>query len=203
MFFLDNQTMAQIKGIVTIFLLYAMKRVVLLKRAEMIKLIQSLSTDEASQVFKDMLNNDPMLLKQAYETALKIVKDVDVDDIMNDVFYSLESFDVDDLSSRSGRTRYGYTDPNDASWEMFEEELDPFIDEMKKNQERGLPKVAKIYCIGIVKGLLLYDSESKSDFYDWVQDAPGEYIDRVIDEWKKGKPDDNDVAEVMSIARGE
>jgi len=174
-----------------------------LKHADMIKFIKSLSTDEASQVFRDMLNNDPILLKQAYETALKIVKDVDVDGIMNDVFCSLESLDIDDLSSRSGRTRYGYTDPSDASWEMFEEELDPYIDEMKKNQERGLPGIAKIYCIGIVKGLLLYDNESRSDFYDWVQDAPGEYIARVIDEWKKGKPGNEDIAEVMSIARGE
>jgi len=174
-----------------------------MKHADMIKFIQSLSADEASQVFRDMLGNDPLLLKQAYETALMIVKDVDVDDIMNDVFCSLEGLDVDDLSGRSGRTRHGYTDPSDASWQMFEEELEPFINEMKKSQERGFPGVAKIYCIGIVKGLLLYDKKSCSDFYDWVQDAPGEYIDTVIDEWKKGKPADEDIAEVMNIARGE
>jgi hypothetical protein len=86
---------------------------------------------------------------------------------------------------------------------MFEEALDPFIDEMKNNQKRALPAVAKAHCIGIVKGLQMYEEESSSDFSDWVEDAPGEYIDSVIEEWKKGKPSEEDIAEVMSIGRGE
>jgi hypothetical protein len=169
----------------------------------MIRFIHTLSTDEAKLVLRDMLDNDPLLLKQAYETAIKIAGNVNADDIKNDVFYSLNSLDEDTLSGRSGRTQYGYVDPGDAAWEMFEEELDTFIDEMKKNQKRGLTGIAKTYCIGIIKGLMEYDKKSNSNFYDWVQDAPGEYIDNVIDEWKKGKPTDKDIAEVMSITKGE
>ena len=82
-------------------------------------------------------------------------------------------------SGRSGRTRYGYVDPGDAAWEMFEEALNPFIDEMKKNQKRALPAVAKTYCIGIIKGLWRFDEESVSDFIDWVTDAPREYVHTV------------------------
>jgi hypothetical protein len=169
----------------------------------MTKFIQTLSADEAALVLRDMLDNDPMLLKQTYETAVKIAGNINADDIMNDVFCSLNSLDEDTLSGRSGRTQYGYVDPGDAAWEMFEEELDTFIDEMNKNQKRGLPGAAKIYCIGIIKGLMQYDKESSSIFYDWVQDAPGEYVDTVIDEWRKGKPTDEDIAEVMRIVRGD
>jgi hypothetical protein len=83
-----------------------------------------------------------------------------------------------------------------------EEALQPFIDEMKKNQQRALPAVAKAYCIGIIKGLWAYEEESCSDFKDWVTDAPGEYVDTVVEEWKKGNPNDKDIAEVMSIVKG-
>jgi hypothetical protein len=34
-------------------------------------------------------------------------------------------------------------------------------------------------------------------------DAPGEYIDTVIEEWKKGNPSNEDIADIMNIARGD
>ena len=80
---------------------------------------------------------------------------------------------------------------------MFEEALLPVIDEMKKNQKRALPAVAQTYCIGIIKGLWKYDKESNSDFKDWVTDAPNEYVDTVIEEWQKGTPSNEDIAQVM------
>jgi len=146
-----------------------------------------------------MLANEPALVKKAYDIALELVGDSNVDDISDEVYDALDSLDVDDLYNSSGRTRYGYVDPTERAWEMFEEELSPFLDEMKKNQKRALPSTAKIHCIGIIKGLLRYEKESYSDFADWVEDAPGEFIITVIEEWKKGNPSDDDIAEVMNI----
>jgi hypothetical protein len=110
---------------------------------------------------------------------------------------------LDDLNGRAGRTRYGYVEPSEAAWELFEEALDPFIDEMKKNHKRGLPAAAKSHCIGIIKGLWAYQESSTSDFVDWVVDAPCEFVDIVVEEWKKGNPASEDIAEIMSIARGD
>jgi hypothetical protein len=73
------------------------------------------------------------------------------------------------------------------------------ISGMEKNQQRALPSAAKAYCIGIVNGLWRYEEESRSDFSDWVTDAPGEYVDTIVEKWKKGNPDDTDIAEVMSV----
>jgi hypothetical protein len=173
----------------------------LLSRSEMKKFVQGLNTDEAARILRALLDEAPDLTKKIYDTALKLVSGVDPDSIKEDVCYELDILDLDELSSRSGRTRYGYVDPHDAVWEMFEEALDPFIDEMKKNQQRKLPAVAKIHCIGIIKGLWSYEKESVSDFKDWVPDAPGEYIQHVIDEWKKGNPSDEDIAEVMEFVK--
>ena len=82
---------------------------------------------------------------------------------------------------------------------MFEEALDPFIEEMKKSQKRALSAVAKAHCIGIIKGLWRYEKEPDFDFKDWLTDAPGEYVYTVFDEWKKGNPSDDDIAEVMNF----
>ena len=174
-----------------------------MNRAGMEKFIRSLSADEAARVLKEMLDDDLSLMKKVYETAVKVAGDVNADAITNKVFSRLNSLDVDDLNGRAGRTRYGYVEPTDAAWELFEEALDPFIDEMKKNQERGLSAAAKAHCIGIIRGLRRYEEGSSSDLADWVEDAPGEYIETVVDEWKKGNPASGDIAEVMSIALGD
>jgi len=187
----------------TVINLNNQRSVILLDYQKMKKFIQNLSVNEAALVLKDMLENDPSLMKKAYEAAVKIACDVDADSIMNEVFDSLAALDPDDLDGRAGKTRYGYVEPTDAAWELFEETLDPFIGEMKKNQNRALPGAAKAYCIGIIKGLRMYEENSTSDFADWVEDAPGEFIDRVVDEWMEGNPPSEDIDEVMSIAKGE
>jgi len=171
----------------------------LLNLSKMKSYLQNISFNEASQILKTLLEDNPELVKKAYEIAIRIADNVDIDTIMNDVYSELELLDVDDLYSHSGRTRDGYVDPAEKAWEMFEEALSPFIKEMKKSQKRALPVAAKSHCIGIIKGLQKFDEESYSDFKDWVEEAPDEYIDTVVEEWKKGSPSDEDIAEVMSI----
>ena len=161
--------------------------------------LQTLNANEASQVLTALLANDPALVEKAYAIATEIVGDANVDEICDDVYHALNSLDVDDLYSSSGRTRHGYVDPSERAWEMFEEALYPFIDEMKKSQQRSLPLEAKIHCIGIIEGLLKYEEKSYSDLKEWVPDALSEGITTVVDEWKEGNPSSDDIAEVMNI----
>jgi len=161
--------------------------------------LQSLNATETSLVLKTLLDDNPELIKSAYNIAIKAVSDVDADTIMYEVYQQLNALDVDYLYDNSGKSRYGYVDPNDMAYEMFEGALSPFVDEMKTNQQRSLPAAAKSYCIGIIKGLLKFEEEPNTDFVDWIPDAAGDYVDTVIEEWKKGNPSDEDVSEVMSI----
>jgi hypothetical protein len=118
--------------------------VVLLDRPGMKKFIESLSAYEAARVLEDLLGNDPGLVKKAYEAAIKVAGDVDADAIMNKVFNRLDRLDTDDLNGCAGKTRYGYIEPSEAAWELFEETLAPLINEMKKNQKHALPTAAKV-----------------------------------------------------------
>ena len=172
-----------------------------MKHSEMKKFVQDLNTEEKAQIVGILLNNSPDLTKKIYDTAMEVVIGVEAGEIEDDVYYELDMLDLDEMNSRSGRTQYGYVEPYEAAWEMFEEALSAFIEEMKKNQKRALHTVAKTHCIGIVKGLLRYDRESSSDFKDWVTDAPGEYVDMVVEDWKKGNPSDEDIAEVMNFVK--
>jgi len=49
----------------------------------------------------------------------------------------------------------------------------------------------------------MYKEESTSDLSEWLEDAPGDYVDTVVEEWKKGNPSDEDIADVMNIARSD
>jgi hypothetical protein len=174
-----------------------------MKRSQMQEIIHGLHADEAFQVLKELLKDNPSLIKSAYDIAMKNAHNIDPDGIMDDVFFELNQLDMDDLNGRAGRTKYGYVDPSEAAGELFEETMTPFIDEMKRNQERSLPAVAKAYCIGIIKGLRKFDKESYSDLKDWFVDEPSEYVYTVLDEWKKGNPDKKDIREVMSFVESD
>lgn len=161
--------------------------------------IKTLDLAEAEEVLGMLYYEFPELEDKIYDIALRVVSQVDEDSVMDDVFSELDMIDIDDLFSKSGRTRYGYVEPHDLSWEMFDDELQPFIDEMKVYQERGLPIEAKVYCCGIIKGLQKYDKESTSEFSDWVEDAPRESIYTVLEEFKKGNPSEEDIGQVSKL----
>lgn len=59
--------------------------------------------------------------------------------------------------------------------------------------------LAKKYCIGIIKGIQKYEQESKSEFKNWANDAPVEYVDTILHEWKEGNLDSTDIAEVEGL----
>ena len=174
-----------------------------MKRPEMIKFIKSLSKDDSLKVMNTLIDEAPDVTRKMYDIALAVVTGIDSDKIRDSVFCALEDLSLDALNNRAGKTRYGYVEPAEEAWVMFEEALDPFIKEMKKNQQRALPIVAKTYCIGIIKGLRRYEKESYSDFSEWVDEAPGEYIETAVDQWKEGNPSKEDISEVMSFIKGD
>lgn len=61
--------------------------------------------------------------------------------------------DIDILNARTGRHRWGYTDPSEAAWEILEEAVEPYVSEMKRLLERGMAEAAAKTCRGIVLGL--------------------------------------------------
>jgi len=70
---------------------------------------------------------------------------------------------------------------------MFEEALEPFLDEMQKYQNLSMFAEAKDYCISILKGICKFENDSTSEYKDWTVDAPQDFFEHVLDDWKKGQ----------------
>ncbi len=162
-------------------------------------LLDSINPDDALYVLKVLMNGDSKLSDKIFHILMERLSEIDSDEITMDVYYKLNQLEVEELWYRSGKTRYGYVEPSEEAWVMFEEVIEPFVGEMKKYQKLGMSLEAKKYCIAVIKGIQEYERESVSEFKNWATDAPVEYIDRILDDWKKGNPDPTDIAEVEGV----
>ena len=146
------------------------------------KLIDKISPDEALKIIKQLATTDKSIKKKIEEIAEGIIRDVDFEEICDDVLFVLNTIYVEDLWDRSGATQYGYVTPEDMAIEMMEEELDPFNQKIFRLCELNMQKEAKLYCMGVLKGIYKYDQESKSEFKDRAADVPAECFSYLIDE---------------------
>jgi len=103
----------------------------------------------------------------------------------------LESLAVDDIFDKSGARRDEYVDPGDAAFQMLEEALAPFLQDIERYRTLRLPEQANACCLGILKGIYDFDKDSSTQYKEWAVDAPEEYFGQVTDAWVNihhGKP---------------
>jgi hypothetical protein len=144
-----------------------------------------ISPTEALEILRQITKTDKNMKKKIIELAEDLFRDVDVDDICENVFYELDMIDVHELWDRSGSKTDGYTSPEEMSVEMFEEALEPFVQEMQRLLDLKIYQEAKLNCMGILKGIHQYEEDSKSEFKDWATDIPGECFGYILSEWGK------------------
>ena len=93
-------------------------------------LIDKISPYEALTILKQLAKADKIIEKKIIEIAEGIIRNVDVEEICEEVFFVLDGIDVHELWDRSGSTSYGYISPEEMAVEMIEEELDSFNQEV-------------------------------------------------------------------------
>lgn len=144
-----------------------------------------ITPDEALEILRRLFKEDQNIEQTILKIADNVIREVDVDEICEDVFFALDGIDVDDLWNRSGASSDGYTSTVDMAYEMLEEELDFFSSEVVRLCELNMEKEAMLYCMGVLKGIYQYDHESESEFKDWSTDMPGECFADILRGWKK------------------
>ena len=165
--------------------------------------IDKISPEQAMEILRRLARSDPEIGKRIEKVAEEMLKDIDSEAICEDVYLVLDGIDVLELWDRSGSSRYGYSAPEDMAVEMMEEELAPFNREVLRYLEMGMAKEAKLYCMGVLKGIYRYEQESKSEFKDWAVDIPGECFAHTLREWKKKSGDRNDRREMDEFIKRE
>jgi hypothetical protein len=122
---------------------------------------------EALEILKHLAKADNKIKRKIIDLAESLIKNVDLEEICEDVFYALDGIDVHELWDRAGPRTNGYTSPEDMAVEMFEEALEPFLQELYRLLELEMHQEAKLYCMGIAKGIYQYEEDSTSEFKDW------------------------------------
>ena len=148
-------------------------------------ILDTITADDALVILKNVAMEDTEIAKRIERLATEYLADVDVEEIADLVYSELDAIDIEDVWARSGKTRHGYNDPNDMVWEVFEENLEPFLQEQQKYQMLSMQNEAMHYCMGILMGIYRFHKESKSQYREWTGDASPEYLDMILKNWKK------------------
>jgi len=165
-------------------------------------IFNKISPNEALKILRQISKTDNVLKDKIIALAEDLFSDIDIDEICEAVFYELDGIDVHELWDRAGPKTNGYTSPEDMSVEMFEEALEPFVQEMDRLLNLKMHQEAKLYCMGILKGIYQYQENSGSEFKDWATDLPGESFGDILSEWGKSC-DKNDKKEMKTFIKKE
>jgi len=157
------------------------------------EILNKISSEEALEILRRLAKKDSDISETIVQEAIKILKKIDLEEICEDVFSVLDGIDVHELWDRSGPRTDGYSSPEEMAVEMMEEELDPYNKQVIKYLELGMAKEAKLFCMGVLKGIYRYVQESKSEFKDWAIDIPEECFGYLLEEWKKRTKDKYDL----------
>jgi len=142
--------------------------------------LDRLTGDEAATVLRLFLERHPELRKEIDSLAASVIGDVSINDVADAVENELRALDLDDLNSRAGSHAYGYVEPSEAAWELVEEAVTPFLDDIKRQVESGQYDAALSTSVGIVLGLYRLRDNNKDDFLGWAPDSPDEMAGEAV-----------------------
>ena len=147
--------------------------------------IKKLTAEQALEVVRRLSERGGEIREAVLAEARKLLTTVSVENTADEVFYVLDSIDVQDCWDRSGRSRHGYTEPSEAAVELVEEELQPFYDQAKTYRELDMAEQEATYSMGVILGIYRYEHESKSEFRKCCEDVPLECAGYLLDTWRE------------------
>ena len=150
--------------------------------------IKKLTAEQALDVVKRLNEKGGEIREAVLAEATNLLTAVNLETTADEVFFVLDSIDVQDCWDRSGRSRHGYTELSEAAVELVEEELQPFYDQAARYQELGMAEQETIYRMGVILGIYRYEHESKSEFREWCSDVPIECAGYLLDTWRERNP---------------
>ena len=110
--------------------------------------LDHLAPGEAQVVLHRLLAAHPELAAEAEQIARSSLAEVSFESVADEVEDAVRALDVDMLYNRAGRHERGYTEPGEAAWELLEEAVEPFLEEVTRHLELGLEAEALEICKG-------------------------------------------------------
>jgi hypothetical protein len=148
-------------------------------------ILEYISGAEAQAILKQLCASDTGLRRRVEEMARSQLKDIDPDIIADEVFFQLDTLDVEDVWDGAGPIRDGYAAPDEIAEMMVEGVLGNFISDMERYAKLRMTKEFNKYCMGILLGLYRFELESKNEFLSWATDIPSYHFDQLLNTWRK------------------
>ncbi len=157
------------------------------KPAPWFEALNEINGDVALDVLKCLALNDRKIARQIEKQIRQMLDDeVDTETIAAEVQADLEILDVEDVWDGAGKDRYGtYTDPSEAADQMFSDTIEPYQEKLRQYLRLGKLEHAEKYCLGILKGIYLFEQESDSEYKGWAPDCSMGYFSNIREEWEK------------------
>lgn len=167
----------------------------------MYDVIKKLTPEQALELVMRLSDKGDAIRDAVLAEARKLLSAIDLHKIADDVFFVLDSVDVQDCWDRAGNSRDGYTSPDEAAVELIDEELQPFFDQAGRYHELGMTAEEATYCRGVILGIYRYMHESKSEFREWAVDIPIDCAGALLTRWRERGQDSNSVAAMDEFIR--
>ncbi len=160
------------------------------------KLLDEYIDEHPGEILNGLMNRDQGFRQRARELAANQLSGVDYNAIADDLLFTLEMIEVEELYESSGATRYGYVEPVERADEMFEDAVDPYAKELERCLKLSMHKEGMQHCMGILMGLYNFEKKASTEFQEWIPDTPREYFDSVLKTWSKTVSDPKILAEM-------
>lgn len=149
-------------------------------RSREVPALDRLKGDEAARLLRAILDRHPELAEELRNLASSELGDVSIEDVADEVEAAVDMLDLDDLNTRAGRHAHGYVEPTEAAWELVEEAVAPFIEDIRRRAETGEHAAALTTCAGVVLGLYRLRDKGSDKFLGWAVDCPDEMAGEVV-----------------------
>ncbi len=142
--------------------------------------IDELRPEEAAEILRALLARHPELSAEATSLAEEMITRVPGHDVAGAVEESILALDIDALGDRAGEHSDGYTEPTEAAWELLQEAIDPFVDDLRRRISLGAETAAVETCRGIVVGLYRVRGKNPDAVLGWAEDFPVEAAAQAV-----------------------
>ncbi len=142
--------------------------------------IGALKPVEAAKLLRTLLAHHPELTAEATAIAEAMIVHVVANDIADSVEEAILRLDIDALGTRAGAHGDKYTESSQAAWELLEEALAPFVDNLRRQIAFGAEAAAIETCRGIVVGLYRVRGKNSDAVLGWAEDFPLEAASQTL-----------------------
>jgi len=127
-----------------------------------------------------------------------LLSEVDQEGVAREVYLLLDSIDVQDCWDRAGKHRQGYVHEDEVAYELIQEVLRPFDDQIAQYRQSEMYLQEMRYTQGVVAGLYRYHKESGSEFKDWCMDLPESFAEDIMQSWHKRNAQNPEALQAMA-----